>query len=95
MNNFNQKQKIILGILITIILGAIGYYVYGKEDNTEQLEIQNNIEVQTEDTQKEEEYSDTLILVHVSGAVSKEGVIELKAGSRIAEAIEKARWAQR
>lgn len=93
MNNFNQKQKIILGILTTIILGGICYYVYGKEDNSTQLEIENNLEIQNEEAQ--EEYSDTLILVHVSGAVNKEGVIELKANSRISDAIEKARRIQR
>lgn len=95
MNNFNQKQKIILGILTTIILGGICYYVYGKEDNSTQLEIENNLEIQNEEAQEQEEYSDTLILVHVSGAVNKEGVIELKANSRISDAIEKARRIQR
>lgn len=89
MNNFNQKQKIIIGILIAIVVGCIFYYVYAREDN-------NNIEEQQENdleitTEKAEGYSDDTILVHVSGAVNKEGVIELKINSRIADAIEKAR----
>ncbi len=43
-----------------------------------------------EEVRKQETYSDDRILVHVSGAVNKEGVVELKADSRISDAIEKA-----
>lgn len=89
MNNFNQKQKIIIGILIAIVAGCIFYYVYAKENNSKIEEQQeNNLEIAKEES---EEYSDDTILVHVSGAVNKEGVIELKVNSRIADAIEKAR----
>ena len=31
MKNFNKKQKIILIVICIILLGAILYYVYGKE----------------------------------------------------------------
>ena len=44
------------------------------------------------DEKKEEQegYSDDVILVHVSGAVNKEDVYELKSSNRISDAIEKA-----
>ncbi len=88
MYNLNQKQKIIVGILIFIVSGFLIYYVYARGNNTdEQIELQNTAET-TEQT--EEEYSDKVILVHVSGAVNKEGIVELKVNSRIADAIEKA-----
>ena len=32
MNNLKKKQKIILGILVTIVLFGIWYYVYAKEE---------------------------------------------------------------
>lgn len=91
MYNFNQRQKIILGILTAIVAGFICYYVYAKEDNNStQLEIENDLEIQDEETEQKV-YSDDTILVHVSGAVNKEGVIELKIDSRISDAIDKAR----
>ena len=39
---------------------------------------------------EEETYSDDRMLVHVSGAVNKEGLVELKVDSRVSDAIEKA-----
>ncbi len=82
MYNFNKKQKIILGILITIVIAFICYYVYAKEeesmtefdlqDNMEASEIQSNEETK----QQEEKYSDDRIVIHVSGAVNKEGIVE-------------------
>ena len=88
MYNLKQKQKIILGIIIAIIIGCICYYVYAREEESTTENLENNLEIQEEMTK--EEYSDETILVHVSGAVKKEGVIELKINSRISDAIEKA-----
>lgn len=86
MYNFNKKQKIILGVLIAIVAVFVCYYVYAKEETDIQVNLEEEIKVQ----EKEEEYSDTMILVHVSGAVNQEGVVELKPNSRILDAIEKA-----
>lgn len=94
MYNFSQKQKIILGILTAAVAGFICYYVYAKEDNqSTQIELENNLKIQEET--EEEEYSDDIILVHVSGAVNEEGVVELKVDSRISDAIDKARRSKR
>lgn len=92
MYNFNQKQKIILGILVAIVAGFICYYVYAKEDESNtQLETMSSLEVQDEETEQQEGFSDDVILVHVSGAVNQEGVVELKPNSRISDAIDQAR----
>lgn len=100
MNNLNKKQKIILGILTAIVAGAICYYVYAKQEqaSTEQVDLENSVETReysekhgnTEDDTKNENYSDTVLIVHVSGAVNKEDVYEFKPGSRVSDAIEKA-----
>lgn len=92
MYNFSKKQKILLGIVTAIIAGFICYYVYAREDNNNtQLELEDNLEIQNEEVEEQEKYSDDRILIHISGAVNKEGIIELKADSRISDAIEKAR----
>jgi len=88
MYNLNKKQKIILGILGGIVAVFICYYVYGKEESPE-IELDNSLEIE-EQVAEEEVYSDDTIFVHVSGAVNKEGIIELKVNSRISDAIEKA-----
>lgn len=92
MYNFDKKQKIILGILVAIVVGFVCYYVYAKEDESNtQMEMENSLEVQDEKAEEQEKYSDDVILVHVSGAVNQEGVVELKVDSRISDAIDKAR----
>lgn len=96
MNSFNKKQKIILGVIAGMIICAICYYVYAKDDNyleytNEENSIEQTNEKNTNDTNtNKEEYSDSRIIVHITGAVNKEGVIELKAKSRISDAIDKA-----
>ena len=94
MYNFNKKQKIIIGILSAIIFAGICYYVYAKDVSYQTEEIQESLKI-TNEEEAEEEYSDDVILVHVSGAVNKEGVVELKINSRISDAIDKARRIQR
>ena len=87
MYNLDKKQKIVLGIITAIVAGFICYYVYA-QDNQSSITEEENLEVQEEE--KEENYSDTRILVHVSGAVNQEGIVELKVNARIADAIEMA-----
>lgn len=103
MENLNKKQKIILGIIIAIVVVTIFYYVYVvKEKETESIltideiisvddnsnnDIENN-NINNEDT--EENFSDDIIMIHVAGAVNNEGIYELKANSRVADAIDKA-----
>ena len=100
MYNLNKKQKIILVTIGSIVTIVIFYYAYAK-DNKEKMQL-NNFNIENEIKQDEieeniEEKSETensnedIILVHVSGAVNKEGVVELKINSRISDAIEKAR----
>ncbi len=87
MKNLNQKQKKIILIIILVIALITYYYLYTKnnteEINNENLEITNN---ETQEESKEEEK----IVVHITGAVNKEGIVELQEGARIADAIEKA-----
>ena len=86
-NNFDKKQKILIGVIIIIIIGFLCYYVYAR-DEKESIETVNNLEIENEN-------SDEFILVHVSGAVNKEGIVELKTNSRIADAIDKVRRIKR
>ena len=89
MKYINKKQKIVLFIIIIITLG-IAYYTYTIKINDQFNIEEQNLEVEEnkiEESNKIEEEM-TKIVVHVSGAVRNEGIVELKEKSRIADAIE-------
>ena len=91
MKKLNLKQKKIIAIILIILVIIAYYYLYLKnsteEISNQDLEVNNTQESnQTNETEKETEET---IVVHISGAVNIEGIVELEAGSRIANAIEK------
>ena len=92
MTRFNKKQKIIIGIFIVVVAIVAIYYSYKQENNfleqTENLEIENQAKEGAEES--EETTEKEKIIVHISGAVQNEGIVELESGSRVADAIEKA-----
>lgn len=99
MNYLIKNKKISLGVLAIIIIISICYYIYSEnidflnvqEQNLEideqELENSNTEDKNNIDEAKEE---NNVIIVHVSGAVNQEGIVELGENSRIADAIEKA-----
>ncbi len=92
MEILSKKEKIILIIIVIFILLFIGYYIISKASNSDYISLEteenNIIEEQTEEQENLQEES--FIVVHITGAVKKQGVIELKEGSRISDAIESA-----
>ena len=90
MRHLNKRDKIIFFIILGVIIIGIYYYINTKDKNIltaqeENLEVQENKVESVENENNEEK-----IKVHVSGAVNKEGVVELEINSRIADAIDKA-----
>lgn len=88
MENLNKGQKIFLTILGIIVVIVLLIYYTTREDNTEYSEIDNiyiENEIEEENIDGEEE-----IVIHIIGAVNKEGIVKLKSGDRISDAIEKA-----
>ena len=55
MDSLEKKQKIILGIMIAIVVGFIGYYVYAKEDQKQLQEEEEFLLQPTETKEKQEE----------------------------------------
>ena len=99
MKNFNKKQKIILIVICIILLGAILYYVYGKETpsiNKNEILPYENItdddmsEEKNVQNEKIDEAKIDNIIIYITGGVKKEGVYEVPDGSRISDAIEQA-----
>lgn len=93
---FNNKQKIIFTILI-IILILIGIYVYNirfnetLEDNIHTENVNNiNLVGNILENAGDKNEKDNLIIVHITGAVKKTGIVKLIQGARIYDAIEMA-----
>lgn len=87
MENLNKAQKIFLIILGAIVLIVIFIYYITREDNTDYAEIDN---IYIENETAEENIDEEEIIIHVVGEVNKEGIVNLKNGDRISDAIEKA-----
>lgn len=85
MNQNKEKVKKISIIVIVMVL-IIGYFIYQRKNeftiNEEDVSKENAMEEPKEEKSKK-------IIVHISGAVKQEGVVELEENSRIADAIEK------
>ena len=86
MKNLDLKQKKIILIIVLIIVLII-YYYFSTKDSTDEIDSQNLEITNTENIEEKEEEK---IVVHITGAVNKEGIVELETGARIADAIEKA-----
>ncbi len=90
MYEFNKKQKIVIGIIGAIIIMAFLYYIYAKEDDSiisTEENITENVVEKSEKSEKTTNEETNKIVVHVSGAVNQEGIIELQENSRISDAI--------
>lgn len=85
MNQNKEKIKKI-SIIVIIMMIIIGYFIYQRKN-----EFTMNKELSKENSIKEtKEEKNKKIIVHISGAVKKEGIVELEENSRISDAIEKA-----
>lgn len=84
MNRIDKKQKLIIILIAIVSIICIYYLIFSKEKNNNIEELENvSIENTTEEVKENNK-----IIIHISGAVQKEGVLELGANSRISDAIE-------
>ena len=92
MEILNKKQKIIIIVIVVFILLFIGYYIITKANNSGYINLETEENENTkEDNNIEEEYIDKKdIIIHVTGAVKKQGIVELEEGSRISDVIDMA-----
>jgi len=93
MENLSKIQKAIIIGAAVIMLLVIGYYImhktqqYGTFEAADALQDNNIVGAGPVSAQ---ETNLKMIIVHITGAVKTEGVIELKDGDRIIDAIDKA-----
>ena len=92
LENLTKKQKTIVFIIAVVVAIGMIYFIYSKNQVDDNINLENDIlvsENSTKDSSKETSNDDEVI-VHVTGSVKSPGVVKLKEGSRIEDAIEAA-----
>lgn len=90
MEILNKKQKIIVAVLIIIMCIVIGYYIISKTEKYDYSDIEKISNIIEEDQEVDDIIIENKIVIHITGEVEEEGVIELEKGARISDAIEEA-----
>lgn len=89
--NLNKKQK--TTILIIAIIVAIGmiYFIYNKNQIRSDIDLESEILISnTSENKTNVEIQEDLVIIHIIGSVKNPGIVKLKYGSRIEDAIEAA-----
>lgn len=86
MEQLTGKQKIFLFILGGIAIVIILVYVFTKDSSIEYASFENLYEENTITVQE----TNNQIIIHIIGEVKNPGIVQLKIGERIVDAIEKA-----
>ena len=85
-----NKKLVIVIIVVLLLTGLFCYFRFREPENVDVFQPEDGI-VNKESTKKvAEEEEEEMIIVHVSGEVKEPGIVKLKEGERIADAIEKA-----
>src|SRR5574344_1776022 len=91
MNIQNNKKMFAIIVISTIILSTIGLYVYKKLKTQENIEdVTNEQEEERIEYDEKKDIEGKKIVVHVTGNIKNQGIIVLKEGDRIADAIKMA-----
>lgn len=98
MKLFNEKRKIIILFVVIccfitiLIIAFFNFYSSKYESITENEDFFINLEKENneiEEIKEEVTNEKNMVIIHIAGAVKKEGVIEIEENSRIADVIEK------
>lgn len=91
MQNINLKNKIIIAVGAIIIAITVGIYFYKTTKDNSEIEItEDNLTTNTavENNNEIVEEENNTIVVHITGEINYPGVVVLKEGARVVDAIE-------
>ena len=89
LDNLTKKQKIILSLIAIFVAIGIIYFINNK-NQTNNIELDENILVSNQNTKQMSQDTEEIVIVHITGSVKNPGIVKLKEGSRIEDAIEAA-----
>lgn len=94
LDNLTNKQKKIFIIIVSIVLIITVYYIYKNTGNNvyvnneeELLNLSNVNNKENNEALSKEIRDEDMIIIHIDGEVSSPGVVTLKDGSRLEDAI--------
>ena len=96
LENLTSKQKKIIVIIGIVVASIVMYFIYQKAGSTQFIDeddeilISKNISMSNQIDTRDKEDLDEMIVVHIAGSVKSPGVVKLKQGARMEDAIEKA-----
>lgn len=97
LDNLTTKQKRIIAIVGILVAIGIIYYIYHGMGTNEEINLEEDILVASNTSNNEnssapnlEDTEEEILVIHVTGAVKNPGIVKLKEGSRIEDAIEAA-----
>lgn len=92
MKDLNTKQLMIIVLIASVVILTVGIYIYKMSVQDEASYDMEELGLENELVENIEELDDSNneILVHVTGAVKDRGIVILKEGDRIIDAIEAA-----
>ena len=88
MENFNNKQKLILGALAVILITVVIIYVFKKDTSTLYSEYENVYASGLVENDNPTNETENKMFVHIAGEVQSPGVFEVDENTRIADLIE-------
>lgn len=91
MQNINLKNKIIIAVGVIIIAITVGIYFNRTTKDNSEIEItEDNLTTNTaaENNNEIVEEENNTIVVHITGEINYPGVVVLKEGARVVDAIE-------
>lgn len=101
MGSFTRLEKIVILIIVVTLTSIFGYRTLSNNDKND-IQIDESalfLDDKNDDTEDEnelfadgtgDEETPTHLMVHITGAISKPGVVTLKNGDRVIDAIKKA-----
>lgn len=95
MKFFTKREQIVILLLVIIVVFIIFFNLYNKnvtlnkKTNLEEITL-DELEEIDEEKPKDENEAEEIIMVHISGQVYKPGLVQLKNGSRVIDAVNSA-----
>ncbi|HLR34118.1 MAG TPA: helix-hairpin-helix domain-containing protein [Tissierellales bacterium] len=95
MTFFTKREQIVILfiVVLVVVISLLGIFKKDTKDQpsiSKETSTNNNTDNDDEIHDDEKEESSNIIMVHISGEVSKPGLVELKNGSRLIDAVNEA-----
>ena len=91
LSEMKENKKLVIVIIVVLLLtGLFCYFRFREPENVDVFQPEDGIVTKESTNTVEEAEEEEMIIVHVSGEVKEPGIVKLKEGERIADAIEKA-----